>query len=113
MAKSNPTPPEGPEAAHLHVVDVQPPAPSNALPYQAQAELAEIQNIVGLLTFATEARRILREISFAADNLPQIGEPLSAMVELRNQWGECPQMEAAVLQDVYERLGAMLIKTDY
>ncbi len=113
MATLNPTPSADLEAAPLRTDSSHTLAESTALPCEVKYELTEIHHIIGLAAFAIEARRILRDVDLVAESMPHVGEVLNKLIEARCQWSECPDTASDVLIDVHERLGAMLIKTDY
>lgn len=76
-----------------------------------ELELMHLRNVIGLAAFAVEARRVLHEVDYAADMQALAKNPrtdLLALVRDRRQWTECPDTTAQVLDDVYERIGALL-----
>lgn len=75
--------------------------------HDMQSSLAELRGIVGLVVFAIEARRVLEAVDTVADGMPQIGRTLSAAIDVRRQWTECPDTAAEVLMQVYERIDAL------
>lgn len=77
------------------------------LPYAAERELMCIRHIVGLATFATEARRVLGEIDVIASGMPHVALGLNT-IKARCQCSEYPDTAAMVLDDVYDRLGALV-----
>lgn len=78
-----------------------------AIPYDLECELIQMRNIIGLATFAAEARRVLRDVDLIADQIPHIGAALG-IIEARCQWSEYPDTLASVLDDVYDRLGGLM-----
>lgn len=78
------------------------------LPHAVQSELAAMRDVIGLVAFAVEARRVLSEIDAVADGIPHIGDALSKAIDVRRQWTECPDTAAAVLASVYWRLDELL-----
>lgn len=79
-----------------------------SLSADAAIELYEIRNIVGMATFAAEARRVLREILLMTDGVPEFNATLSRLVDNHGQWLEYPDCSAAVLNDVHKRLNVLL-----
>ena len=75
--------------------------------HDMHSSLAELRAIVGLVVFAIEARRVLEAVDTVAEGMPQIGRTLSAAIDVRRQWTECPDTAAEVLVSVYERLGTL------
>lgn len=74
-------------------------------------ELGHLRNVIGLVAFAVEARRVLQEIDYADELLRPEQDSKSDMLALvrdRRQWTEQPDMAAQVLCDVSDRLGALL-----
>lgn len=80
------------------------------LPESLQMETYRLRNIVGLAAFATEARRVLREIDMLANQMPHLSEAL-AFIKDRRQWSEYPDTAPQVLDDVQERLANFLRDT--
>ena len=72
-----------------------------------ESELIQTRNIIGLATFAAEARRVLMEVDLVAEQLPHIGDALG-IIGARRQWSACPDTLASVLDDVDDRLGRMM-----
>lgn len=73
-----------------------------------QGELAYMRDVIGLVAFAVEARRVLQAIDVAADVFPGIGDTLRQSIDARGQWAEYPNTAAAVLENVHDRLDAIL-----
>jgi hypothetical protein len=90
-----------------HAAVLEGPAQLPALPDIVERELTQLRSIVGLLTFAVEARRVLREVDSITSIDPAVRKSLSC-IEARCQWGEYPDEAATVLDSVYARLGALL-----
>lgn len=78
------------------------------LPQAVQSELAGMRDVIGLVAFAVEARRVLQAIDVVAYHIPHIGETLSGAIEVRRQWTECPDTAASVLETMYWRLEEIL-----
>lgn len=78
-----------------------------SLPSDVEYELIQTRHIIGLATFAAEARRVLKEVDLIADQLPHVGAALG-IIEARRQWSEYPDTLAPVLDDVYDRLGRLM-----
>lgn len=74
-----------------------------------ELELMHLRNVVGLVAFAVEARRVLTGVECATEMRPlnPANDPL-VLVTSRGQWMDCPDMAAQVLCDVHERLDALL-----
>ena len=79
-----------------------------ALPGAVRTELAAMRDVIGLVAFAVEARRVLAAIDMVADEIPHIGDTLSKAIDVRRQWAECPDTAAAVLGSIYCRLDELL-----
>ncbi|MBV7458789.1 hypothetical protein C8C94_4868 [Acidovorax sp. 94] len=79
------------------------------LPYAVQSELAAIRDVIGLVAFAVEARRVLQAVDVAADGIPHIGKALSGVIDMRRQWTEFPDTAAAVLASMHWRLEELLM----
>lgn len=73
-----------------------------------QVELAYMRDVIGLVAFAVEARRVLQEVDAVAVGIPHIGETLRQTIDTRCQWAEFPDTAAAVLENVHDRLDAIL-----
>ena len=56
------------------------------LPGAVQTELAAMRDVIGLVAFAVEARRVLAAIDMVADEIPHIGDTLSKVI---GQKGGC------------------------
>ena len=80
------------------------------IPHVVQSELAAMRDVMGLVAFAVEARRVLQAIDTVADGIPHIGEALSKTIDVRRQWTECPDTAASVLESIYCRLGELLME---
>ncbi len=78
------------------------------LPGAVQTELAAMRDVIGLVAFAVEARRVLAAIDMVADEIPHIGDTLSKVIDVRRQWTECPDTAAVVLDSIYCRLDELL-----
>ncbi|WP_427999992.1 hypothetical protein [Acidovorax sp.] len=83
-------------------------AKQKTLPDAAFNELREIQNIIGMASFAAEARRVLRETQLMAGCTPQLNAQLLRLVEAPFEWLDYPDRSAAVLENVYHRLHLLL-----
>lgn len=83
-------------------------AENTASPPDLEYELIQIRNIVGLATFAAEARRVLAQVDTVAESMPQVAEVLNGLIPARCQWTEYPDMLAPVLDDLYDRLGSLI-----
>ena len=51
-------------------------AENTASPPDLEYELIQIRNIVGLATFAAEARRVLAQVDTVAESMPQVAKVL-------------------------------------
>lgn len=78
--------------------------------YALQSELGAIRDVVGLVAFAVEARRVLREIDAVAEAVPLVGNTLSGTIETRGQWSEFPDTAASVLEGLHSRLDGLLME---
>lgn len=78
------------------------------LPGAVQMELAQMRDVIGLVTFAVEARRTLEAIDTVADGIPRIGEALTSAIDMRRQWSQCPDTAVAVLDNIHCRLDELL-----
>ena len=87
---------------------VRPPAQAPAQASAVESDLFELRNIIGLASFAAEARRVLLETHLVADCIPEFDEKLSRFVEHRSQWLESPDCLSDVLNDAYKRLNVLL-----
>lgn len=76
--------------------------------HAVQSELGAMRDVIGLVAFAVEARRVLQEIDAVALGIPHIGEALSGTIEMRCQWAEFPNTAAAVLEGLHRRLDELL-----
>jgi hypothetical protein len=83
-------------------------APVN-LPDGLENELIQIRHIVGLATFAAEARSVLEHVDLVAELMPHVGDALSGCIPARRQWSEYPNVLAPVLDDLHDRLGVLLM----
>ena len=83
-------------------------AENTASPPDLECELIQIRNIVGLATFAVEARRVLAQVDIAVEAMPQVAGVLNGLIPARCQWLEYPDMLAPVLDDLYDRLGSLI-----
>ena len=83
-------------------------AENTASPPDLEYELIQIRNIVGLATFAAEARRVLAQVDTVAESMPQVAKVLNGLIPARCQWTEYPDMLAPVLDDLYDRLGSLI-----
>ena len=79
------------------------------LPEALQGEFAAMRDVIGLVAFAVEARRVLEAIDAVADGIPHIGDTLTKAIDVRRQWTECPDTAAAVLNGIYYRLDELLM----
>lgn len=84
-------------------------AENNGLPHAVQNELAAMRDVLGLVAFAVEARRVLQAVDVVADGIPHIGDALSKAIEVRRQWTEFPDTAAAVLAGIHSRLEELLL----
>ena len=84
-------------------------AENNGLPHAVQNELAAMRDVLGLVAFAVEARRVLQAVDVVADGIPHIGDALSKAIEVRRQWTEFPDTAAAVLAGIHSRLEDLLL----
>ena len=80
------------------------------LPHAVQSELAAMRDVIGLVAFAVEARRVLHAIDGVADGIPHVGDVLSETIEVRRQWMEFPDTAAAVLASMHWRLEELLME---
>ena len=80
------------------------------LSHTAQSELAAKRDVIGLVAFAVEARRVLQAVDVVADGIPHIGEALSKTIDIRRQWTELPDTAAAVLESMHSRLEELLME---
>lgn len=83
-------------------------AENTTLPPDLENELIEIRHILGLATFAAEARSVLARVDLVAERMPHVGEALSGCIPARCQWSEYPDMLAPVLDDLHDRLGLLM-----
>ena len=74
-----------------------------------QSELATMRDVIGLVAFAVEARRVLQAVDVVADGIPHVGDALSKAIEVRRQWTEFPDTAAAVLAGIHSRLEELLL----
>lgn len=73
-----------------------------------EPELFDLRNIIGLASFAAEARRVLGEIHATGQALPKLGDDLGRLVTGLNDWTDFPDTLPWVLSDVHRRLGVLL-----
>ena len=85
-------------------------AENNGLPHAVQNELAAMRDVLGLVAFPVEARRVLQAVDVVADGIPHIGEALSKTIDIRRQWTELPDTAAAVLESMHSRLEELLME---
>ena len=85
---------------------------SIGLSHAMQSELATMRDVIGLVAFAVEARRVLQAVDVVADGIPHIGEALSKTIDMRRQWTEFPDTAASVLAGVHWRLEELLLNGD-
>lgn len=78
------------------------------LPDSLQTELAAMRDVLGLLAFAVEARRVLQDVDTVAESMPQVNEALG-VIEVRRQWTEYPDTAANVLASMHWRLEELLL----
>ena len=81
---------------------------NTTLPFAVQMELAAMRDVIGLVAFAVEARRVLGAIDAVATGIPHIGVALTEAIDVRRQWTECPDTTAAVLNGIHDRLDELL-----
>ena len=81
------------------------------MPSSAQSELFELRNIIGLCSFAAEARRVLEEIDHVANMCPEVGATLNQLISTRRNWRELGNHASDVLNDARERLNILLDDT--
>lgn len=79
------------------------------LPHAVQSELASMRDVLGLVAFAVEARRVLHAIDIVVEAFPCLGDTLRETVNMRSQWTEFPDTAAAVLASVHWRLEELLL----
>ena len=96
-------------AAQREGVAAHQAAPATALPPELEHELIQLRHIVGMATFAAEARRVLAHVDVVAELVPHVGEALSKLIPARAQWSEYPDTLAPVLDGLYARLGGLLL----
>lgn len=82
---------------------------SIGLSHAMQSELVTMRDVIGLVAFAVEARRVLQAVDVIADGIPHIGEALSKTIDMRRQWTEFPDTAAAVLVSMHWRLEELLL----
>lgn len=73
-------------------------------------ELVELENLLRLVAFATEARRTLCGIERAKANLPEVKKGIDHLVDYSNQWTFHEDNAAEVLTQVANRLAAITAK---
>lgn len=83
-------------------------AENTTLPPDLENELIQIRHIIGLATFAAEARSVLARVDVVAELMPHVGAALSGCIPARCQWSEYPDMLAPVLDDLHDRLGLLM-----
>lgn len=76
--------------------------------YALQSELMHMRDVIGLVAFAVEARRVLRAVDAVADAVPHVGETLSGAIETRGQWAVLPDTAVTVLEELHERVDRLL-----
>lgn len=76
--------------------------------YALQSELMYMRDVIGLVAFAVEARRVLGTVDAVAEVIPHVGETLSGAIEMRGQWTVLPDTAARVLEELHERLDRIL-----
>lgn len=79
------------------------------LPQAVENELATMRDVMGLVAFAVEARRVLQAVDVVADGIPHVGVALSQTIDMRRQWTEFPDTAAAVLASMHWRLEELLL----
>ena len=84
-------------------------AESIGLSHAMQSELATMRDVMGLVAFAVDARRVLQAVDVVADGIPHVGDALSKAIEVRRQWTEFPDTAAAVLAGIHSRLEELLL----
>lgn len=81
---------------------------NTTLPPALESELIQIRRIIGLATFAAEARSVLAGVDLVAEQMPHVDAALSGCIPARKQWSEYPDMLAQVLDDLHDRLGLLI-----
>lgn len=83
-------------------------AENTTFPPDLENELIQMRHIIGLATFAAEARSVLTRVDLVAERMPHVGAALSGCITARCQWSEYPDMLAPVLDDLHDRLGLLM-----
>ena len=85
-------------------------AENTGLSDAVETELAAMRDVLGLLAFAVEARRVLLAVDTVAECMPQVGEVLGQTIDARRQWTDFPDTAAAVLATMHWRLEELLME---
>lgn len=80
------------------------------LPSDVAHELVQLENLLRLVAFATEARRTLWQIDQAKTSLPEVQSGLTRFVDCANQWKDYEDNSAIVLTGAADRLADILAK---
>lgn len=80
------------------------------LPPAIENELHQLENLLRLVAFATEARRVLDGVELAKANLPEVKKGIEQCVDYSGQWTCHADTSASVLTAAADRLADILDK---
>lgn len=69
-------------------------------------QLQTMESVIRLCAFAAEARRVLVDIDYVLDRLPDIGAKMSTLVDSRNEWTTHEDALPLVLRDIAHQVNA-------
>ena len=80
------------------------------LPPAIENELHQLENLLRLVAFATEARRVLDGIELAKDNFPEVKQRIEQCVDYSGQWVCHEDTSASVLVAAADKVAEILDK---
>lgn len=80
------------------------------LPPDIENELHQLENLLRLVAFATEARRVLDGVEMAKNNFPEVKLRIEQCVDYSGQWVCHPDISASVLVAAADKVAEILEK---
>ena len=87
-----------------------PAIPTLDLSPAIEHELHQLENLLRLVAFATEARRVLDGIELAKDNFPEVQQRIKQCVDYSSQWTCYEDTTASVLVAAADKVAEILDK---
>ncbi len=81
-----------------------------ALPPAIENELYQLENLLRLVAFATEARRTLGGVELAKNEFPEVKQRVEQCVDYSTQWVCHEDTSASVLTAAADRIAGILAK---